>query len=259
MNSDLTDKNKQIMIQSLYTGFGIIDLVVKSNRPLKFNDIHELTKITKSNLYKYLNTLTHLRVLHRDKSTGMYTAGSQLINYGMTAVNQENIVERVTPHLQDINRYSGETVLLSVWTHDGPMVISMLSSQHTLNIGAQIGSYLPLYSASGKIFGAFMDPYKLHDWKEQQPEDISYPNREQYREQLMLDLETVRKDKISFANEPLIGSISSMSIPILNFQQKLLCSITIVGFTDDIPKSKDDRLSQYLIQKGTEISTEFGG
>ncbi len=53
-------------IQSLQIGLGILDLVAKQEKPLKFTDIQELTQITKSNLYKYLNTLTQLGLLYRD-------------------------------------------------------------------------------------------------------------------------------------------------------------------------------------------------
>ena len=39
-------------------------------------------------------------------------------DYVMTAVDQENIIERLIPSMQEINRDCGESVSLQVWTHD---------------------------------------------------------------------------------------------------------------------------------------------
>ncbi len=60
------------MIQSLQIGFQIVDLIAEQDHPLKFTDIQELSGITKSNLYKYLNTLTYLGLVYRDKKQGTY-------------------------------------------------------------------------------------------------------------------------------------------------------------------------------------------
>jgi predicted Zn-ribbon and HTH transcriptional regulator len=49
-------KNPQ-MIHSLQTGIQIIELIAKQEHPLKFTEIQELSGLTKSNLYKCLNTL----------------------------------------------------------------------------------------------------------------------------------------------------------------------------------------------------------
>ncbi|MEH7495390.1 helix-turn-helix domain-containing protein [Neobacillus niacini] len=45
---------------------GIVETIAKQGRPLKFSEIQELTQITKSNLYKYLNTFTQLCILYRN-------------------------------------------------------------------------------------------------------------------------------------------------------------------------------------------------
>lgn len=101
-------------IQALLVGFWIIELVAKSPQPLKFNDIHHHTKITKSSLHKYLHSLTPLGVLYLNQETWLYSGGTTLIDYGITTLNRENIMEKVDPYLEDINILSKETTLLAV-------------------------------------------------------------------------------------------------------------------------------------------------
>ena len=131
-------------IQSLQVGMSIIDSIATTGNPLRFSDIQESTNITKSNLYKYLNTLTQLELLYRDKTTGLYHLGSKLIQYGMAAIGQEDVVTRITSYLQEISHQSNCTVLFTVWTYNGPVVAKIWNSNQSLNIGAQLGHYFHL-------------------------------------------------------------------------------------------------------------------
>lgn len=242
------------VIQSLQVGLELLELIAQSEKPLKYNEIHERTGMTKSNLHKYLHTLTMLGLLYRDRSTGLYTLGSKLVEYGMKAANQENVIDRVMPFLQEINQACKSTVLLTAWSQIGPMVVKLINSQIGLNIGAQIGTVLPPMSAAGKVYTAFMDEELLADWE---TEDLLQPSLEQ-QEQLREDIQFVRKHGIAFASEPLVPSISSIALPIMNVERRLLGVIVVVGFSDVIASSLDDVMSQYLLKMRNEISEAFG-
>lgn len=241
-------------IQSLQIGMSILDLVAKEGKPLKFTDIQELTQITKSNLYKYLNTLTQLGILYRDQRSGSYVLGSKLIEYGMSAVNQENVLDRIEHFLYEINKELQETVLFSSWTNNGPMVVKVVSSNQTLNIGAQIGTYLPPLSSSGKTCAAFLEPHIISEWKE---EYLKGKNEKQ-RKELEEEIQSVKRDKLAFSIEPLVPSVSSIAFPILNYKGQFLGSITIVGFSEFLSKRNDPKKINYISEKMKEISGLFG-
>lgn len=237
------------IIQSLQVGISIIDSVAECGKPMRFSDILESTNITKSNLYKYLNTLTQLDLLYRDKITGHYTLGAKLIQYGMLAVNQEDITSRATPFLEEICQHTNLTSLLTIWTNNGPIIIKMQSPPYLLNIGAQLGTILSPNSSAGKIFLSFLDEDKTKKWIEDSSglNDVSQET-----------LNLIQQERIAFANEPLISSVSSVSVPILNYQESILGSLTIVGFKDEIPDTVNHPLSTYLLQKSVELSECFG-
>ncbi len=241
-------------IQSLQIGMSIVDTIAQQGRPLRMADIQELTQITKSNLYKYLNTLTQLGILYRDKTSGSYMLGSKLIEYGMAAVGQENVVDRISPYLQQISSKSNLTVLFTAWTANGPMVVRMFNATQGINIGAQIGTLLPIQSASGKIFAAFMDEATIRAWKAQETQQLAEEQIKRFEEECLW----IRKHRISFAREPLVSSVSSVAFPVLNFNQSLLGSFVVIGFLDSIPQVIEDELSQYLLEISNEISESFG-
>lgn len=241
-------------IQSLQIGCDILELIASCGKPLKFNEIYEQTKITKSNLYKYLNTLTQLGLLYRDRETGLYSLGSKLVEYGMKAVNQENMVERVAPFLQEIHRTCKNTVMLTTWSHNGPILVKMINSQQGLNVGGQIGTLIPLMSASGKVYAAFMEEALIQEWLKQQLARMD----DDQQLQLESEIEFVREKGISFAKEPMAPGISSVALPIFNFEKRLLGVIIVAGFLDTIPDQIDHEMSQYLLEANKEISRVFG-
>ncbi|MFJ7727346.1 IclR family transcriptional regulator [Neobacillus sp. NPDC097160] len=245
---------KGTTIQSLQIGMGIIESIAKQGRPLKFSDIQELTQITKSNLYKYLNTFTQLGILYRNKDTGEFVLGSKLIEYGMAAVDQENVIDRISPFLYEINEKSSSTVLFSSWTHNGPMIVKEFNNNRGFNIGAHIGTLLPIRSATGKVFMAFMDGQIIHDWKADEFKQVP----QELVSQLEDECRDVIEKGISFAREPLVSSVSSVSFPVFNYKKKLLGAVTVAGFSEFIPLNENNELSHYLIRISKEISGSFG-
>ncbi|WP_087973172.1 IclR family transcriptional regulator [Oceanobacillus rekensis] len=240
-------KKSRDTIQSLQTGITIIDVLVESKHPMRFSEIQEKTQITKSNLYKYMNTLTKLELVIREQATGLYHLGNKLIQYGMAAIGNQDTIALITPYLHTISQHSNCSVLFSVVTQNGPVIAKIKNADGILNIGAQMGSVLPQNSSSGKIFNVFSSSDMLNAM---QSDPLLTAESKEFQQ--------IEVEKIAFAMEPLISQISSASIPILSYTNELAGIITVVGFTDGIPKSINDPLSVYLVKMQEDISNVFG-
>lgn len=242
----MTAKKSRDTIQSLRLGISIIDTLVQENRPLKVAEIQEKTQITKSNLYKYLNTLLEANLIYRDKETGLYYLGSKLIQYGMAAVENQDVVAKITPYLQELSQQTKNSVIFAVPTYSGPIIVKIIRSNQILNIGAELGALLPPNSSAGKIFHAFSSKWVVDNWEGQAESVIS-------KEELAF----IQKEKIAFAREPLISEISSVAIPVISFNAELVGIISVVGFTSDIPESLEDSTSKYIQKMQANISKHF--
>ncbi|MEH7225470.1 helix-turn-helix domain-containing protein [Bacillus sp. JJ1566] len=241
-------KKSRDTIQSLSIGISILDTIAKAKRPLKITEIQEETNITKSNLYKYINTLVQDDLIFRDQNSGLYHLGSRLIQYGMTAMGNQDILAIISPYLQSISEHTNNTALFSVPTFNGPVVAKITRSNQILNIGAEIGTLLPPNSAGGKIFNLFAEQHKTKNWRENYNSTIIDDSSEN---------ETIWREKIAFAKEPLISEVSSVAIPVLNYLNELIGIITIVGFSSDIPETIEDTQSKFLQKMQMEISKNF--
>jgi DNA-binding IclR family transcriptional regulator len=248
-------KNKSPQgIQSLQLGINIIDVFLEQGKPLKSSDVQELTGMTKSNLYKYLYTLTQSGILYRDPIQNAYSLGSRLIEYGNAALGNTDIIGRIIPHLKDISQQTSLTTLLAIWSHDGPVIAHIWNANYGINIGAQIGAKLPLLSSSGKIFAAFMNGAEARDWELRELSKLTEVKRKTF----IAEREEIEKNKFTYAVEPLIEHISSFSVPLLDFEKNLIGALTIVGFTPHIPTNADDEIGQYVIRQAHKVSASFG-
>ena len=251
----MKEKQKNLpIIQSLQTGLQLLDLVSEHNQSLKFTEIKELSGITKSNLYKYLNTLTQLNLLQRDKKQNTYSLGSKLIEYGICAIGSQDVIGQVAPYLQEISRKTYLTTLLSVWTYEGPVIANIRNVNYGLNIGAQIGTRLPLMSSAGKIFSVFRTGKDTKEWRLKELHKSSDLTRKSFEE----EQERIRLNYFSYANEPLVDNVSSFSVPLLDYKTDLLGTLTVVGFTTIIPENPESEIGKYVLECANEISKSFG-
>src|SRR5699024_6195647 len=209
--------------------------IVQEARPLKFTEIENLTNMTKSNLHKYLNTLTAKGILFRDEA-GTYYLGSKLIEFGNAAIGSVNLIDISAPYLKKISNKVNLTTLLSVWTNSGPVIGNIWSTHLGINIGAEIGTRLPALSSAGKVYLAFGDETTIEEWQKNELSNLDVEERAD----LEKEMKTVKETRFAYAAEPLIEHISSFSVPILNFDNKIVGCVTVVGFNTQIPKSVED-------------------
>lgn len=250
----MSNEKNHTMIQSLQVGMSIIDIIAAKEQPLKFTEIQELTQMTKSNLYKYLNTLTHLQLLYRDKWSGAYMLGSKIIEYGRCAIGHQDIVATVTPYLQELGQDTSLTALLVVESPNGPVVANIWNTNHIFNIGAQIGTVLPILSATGKVFSAFPTSYLITDWREKELEKLTTDEKEE----LSIGEKFLLENRVSFSKDALVQNVISAASPIFNYNKELLGAITLVGFLQFFPQDVNHEASQKLIEAAKKVSSIFG-
>ena len=250
----MTNSKAPVTIQSLKIGLNILEILGAEKKPLKFTEIQNITGMTKSNLYKYINTLCQSGMLYRDPYTNAFTLGHKLVELGSIAMGNTTIVEQAMPYFKEIAEKTNLTALLAIPSLKGPLIAYIQSADYGINIGAQIGANLPLDSATGLLFSAFEYRSNLKEWEQDFAQNWSKDERKQFQ----LEQELTRKTFFASKIEPLVEHVSSFSVPVLNFNEELLAAITIVGFTDLVPKNVVHPTSQLVLQYAQRLSKYYG-
>lgn len=244
--------SKENKIQSLEIGLKLLETIATHKEPLKFSEIQNITSMTKSNLYKYLTTLHDFGAIQRNPDN-TYSLGHKLIKLGNIAQGQSPLVEVVMPYLKNISEETGLTALLAVPSAGGPLVSYISDTLYGINIGAQIGTNLPINTSTGVVCATFRNDL-LQPWFDSELSKLN----EDGQKQLLLDMEMTRKLYYASKTEPLVSHVSSFSVPILNYEEQLLGAITIVGYTKTVPNNENHPTSQYIMNIGMEISSYYG-
>ncbi|WKA59126.1 helix-turn-helix domain-containing protein [Planococcus shenhongbingii] len=244
------EERKPAIIQSLQNGLDVLEMIAKERRPMKFTEIQQLTNMTKSNIHKYLTTLSLAGFLHRDSATHTYTLGNRLIEIGNMAQGDTSFIEIADSYMKAFAEETGLTALIALPSIDGPLVKEIWSVTYGIDIGAQHGTTLPLLSSTGYIFYAFQEGLQLNKWINQSSQTLSV------HEQLaiMKEMEQVKEHLFAAKTEPLIEHISSCSVPVFNHQQELVAAITAVGYKNLIPQNHHHPNAQKMLALSKKLS-----
>lgn len=238
-------------IGSLVTGLSIVDIIAHAKSPMKFTDIQEATKITKSNLYKYLNTLTLSGFIYRDPRQGDYSLGYKFVEYSSNLLQANTFLDRLSDPLKEISRIANMTAVIATWVNDRPMIAKIANTNLGLNIGATIGTELPLLSAVGKVFAAFIEEDRTQAWKNKSISEDEY-------QLISNELQKINEEKFAYSKEPLVRHVSSISFPILNYKKEIVAAVGVIGFTEDVPTLFNDSFNEKIIPIIEEMCGVFG-
>lgn len=255
-------------IQSLVTGFQIIDFLVKCGKPVPLREISKGTGLAPSKLQFYLISLMEVRVVHQDSQSGYYGLGPYTLQLGIAGLQQFDIFEAARVRLDAFAERHGHNVFLGVWGNHGPTIVHRVSGHHSRNLlELRLGSVLPvLRSALGRVLFAYLPddvtkPYvdremgeALTGRAEQDPE-MPVPNSLAALKDLRA---RIHDQGMSRARGGLLSDHTAISAPVFDYRDKIIAGVTAMGPINALDDAFDGALAKDLKQIADEISQEAG-
>lgn len=184
---------------------------------------------SKATAHRYATALRRAGLL-RVTAAG-YTLGPRIVELAATALAGLRIVQVAGPHMERLVAEVNETVVLSVWDGEAPVVVRVDDNTNRLvRINVRTGSRLPLDSAQGKIFRAFASGGA--------------------------GLEDVRATGLAF-NARIVEGIAALAAPLFQGEE-LVAAMALVGTTAAIPDDVRSELARALQQTAARLSAELG-
>jgi IclR family acetate operon transcriptional repressor len=225
---------------------------------LSMSEIAERVGIHKSTIHRLLATLEARRFLQRDKATGLYRLGFQLVELASLVLQDMDLVRWAGPHVQRLAVASGETVDLAALDGDDVVYLQVIESPQRLKIAAAVGQRLPSYcTASGKAFLAFLPEHQV----------VRILGAGQSRHtartlttsaELRRDLDATRQRGFAISEQEFEPEINAVAAPILDNSGYPIGAIAIVGPSFRMPRERMTTLGQDLLAATEAISREVG-
>lgn len=193
---------------------------------------------TKATTHRYTVALRRAGLLRYDAARQMYSLGPRIVELAASALLGLRIVKVAGPHMERLVAAANETVVLSVWDGESPVVMRVEDNTNRIaRIVVRTGTRLPPDSAQGKVFAAFGDDGR----------PVGTSDRE---------LAQIRAAGIA-VNSRVQDGIRAIATPVFQ-EAELVGALALVGTTASIPDEPRSAGASALRKAARALSAELG-
>jgi DNA-binding IclR family transcriptional regulator len=208
--------------------------------------------LNRTTLHRYFVSLEAAGLLERtEERNSVFTPGQVLLQLGAFAIGRRKVIRLATPHMRDLTRTTGLTVVLSLWGPSGPVVSHVEDDEsHGTIVTVRVGSQLSLNAAQALVFLAFLpDQLTADRLLGTLPADQRIDVREQ--------IAAIRERGMT---EPILNArgISVLAAPV--FGKAAICAtLAFVGTAHLLPVDGSARASALLAEAAARVTVAMGG
>ena len=192
---------------------------------------------SRATTHRYATALRRVGLLRHDAAHGTYALGPRIVELAATALAGLRIIRIAGPHMERLAAALNETVVLSIWDGDAPVVVRVDdNTDRVVHIVVRTGSRLArTASAQGKVFLAFESDGSELDAGE---------------------LERVRDSRIA-VNTQTVDGIRAIATPVFQ-ERNVVAAMAVVGTIANLPGAHDSELALRLREAAERLSAELG-
>jgi IclR family acetate operon transcriptional repressor len=143
-------------VRALARGLNILRCFDKDHRELGLIEISRLTGLHKTTALRLVKTLESAEFLAVDDATGKYHLGRSIFRAVHLLLSPTELVRVAHPHMQRLSEETGESIVMTVWTEDGPLLAHIVLTWRQFKPPVETGLiFTDLANASSKVFLAF--------------------------------------------------------------------------------------------------------
>ena len=258
-------------IQSIEVGGQLLKALVHHGRPMALKDLAREADMAPAKAHPYMVSFGRLGLIEQDRSNGHYQLGPLALQLGLISLQQANPVHVATPLVAELAQEIGQTVAIAVWGARGATIVRVAEAPSPVHVNMRHGTVFSLTStASGKIFGAYLDPAVVKAAVEEDrkreaarggaeavpgmPPAPAIPPWPAFDRQL----DEVRQHGLSRSEGEVITGINAMSAPVFDHTGAIVLALTAIGPAGVLDTRWDGPLAHALMRCAAEVSQRLG-
>jgi IclR family transcriptional regulator, KDG regulon repressor len=252
------DKEREFnRVPALDKCFGVLELFVGKERPLRISEIARTLNYNKSTVYNILHTLADLGVLEHAEDNA-FRFGAKLYALGRSAGNGSELISAVHRSLEEINQRTRLSAFLGVRSNGHAVVLDNVDSSDDIKVSFETGMRIPLLAgAGGKVLLAMLSDAEVGRLFFENralglPRNFSTSLRE-YKKMIKM----VRQDEFAFDDEEYIEGVRSLAVPLHLHRAHLQAAIWIAGLKTQIKDEDIPRYKSILAEIAKRIENRF--
>jgi DNA-binding IclR family transcriptional regulator len=248
-------------IQSIEIGAILRGVLSDAKGPLALK-LATRAGMSPSKAHKYLVSLARVGMTQQQAVSGHADLGPIALKMGLAALNRRDFVRYATEAAIDLNLRHDLTVMVTIWTARGPIVISLYNSSVLVVGNVSVGSILPvLRSASGRVFLAYLSR-RMTDRIVRRELANSAAKRTGFELRTMKDVDgliaKVWRLRAGWTKDDLVVGLNAIAAPIFDHQGVIVASLTILDNTDAVELGSRKSMLGELRRVSDEVSHKLG-
>lgn len=244
-------------IQSVEIGMTVLDAFAAAPGAMTLKQVSEASGMSPSKAHRYLASFVRSGMLVQIGSHGLYDLGPTARRLGLAAMGRLDPFAVASNGLLRLRDITGHTVLLAVWTDNGPTLVRWESGREPLVLSIRIGSSLPLRGTSvGLTFLAYMPSSVTQPVLAAQQRLVGAGGPQ--RPLSSRELEKVRSSRSIHTESALIGGIDAIAAPVFDAPARLSSVIALLAPHRTLEGPKLGKVRHHVEAIAREISTELG-
>jgi len=242
-------------IQSVEVAARILQVLAAAGRSLQLKDLAKAAGMHPGKTHRYLVSLTRSELVAQDEASGHYGIGTASIALGLAGLRSVDVVRTATALLPTLRDEIYETVMLAMWSPQGPVVFALEESSRPVTMNIRVGSILPLLTtATGKVFASFL-PYDLvSNLLDAEVKASRSGNAAAVQRQLS----ETREYGLACVSGDLVPGVNAVAVPIFDHKNRIAGVIGALGRSEELDVDYKGTVAAALLRAATEISRQLG-
>src|SRR5579862_6379478 len=253
-------KGERLGIQSVEIASRILAALTEAARPVQLKELAQRSGMSAGKAHRYLVSLTRTDLVAQDMGGGRYSIGAAALALGLAGLRSVDVVRVASEFLGQIRDATGETAVLAVWSHSGPVIIRIEESNRPVFMNVRVGSTLPvLRSAVGRVFAAYLPSPDTEGLiaKEQRAFRV---RKEDPGETVVASavIAQTRKRGIAIIAGDLVPGVTALAAPIFDHRGRIVASMALLGSPEQLNARAQTKAVAALKQLAATISRRLG-
>jgi DNA-binding IclR family transcriptional regulator len=157
VSSDHVSDSGRAGVKAVEVAGQILDLLARNQHPIALRDLAAAGHMSPGKAHRYLASFVASGLARQDSATRRYALGPLSMRLGLAALNSYQPLRDAIALVRDLRNRLDETLVLSVWSAQGPTVVHVEDSSQPIIMTMRVGAVLPmLASATGLVFATFL-------------------------------------------------------------------------------------------------------
>ncbi|MDO6736264.1 IclR family transcriptional regulator [Wenyingzhuangia sp. 2_MG-2023] len=246
-------------VPNLERGLMIIELLATCKGGLTLAEIIEELSITKTSAFRIINTLIFKNYLQKNETTKKITLSRKMLTLGLSAINEQSIVEVSIDVMRALRDELKESVMLGVLIGHNGTILEQVASSYPVKLFVEQGTQFSLHSSvGGKSILSYMPENEMNTILNKQTlkryTENTIVSKEVFKEQL----KQVKKIGYAVDHGEDIQGINCVGAPIFNEHGYPVAAIWITAPHGRLPSKDFDKKGKVVVRYAKEISLKLG-